>query len=175
MYFSSLAVGLTVLTAAASLPALSTPPPAFLPFITLVTDADVTWCRPWPNTAYWPANHLKLYRGTVLNLTCWSPTDVPEPDNGPGLSQPWDIWVKSYDTGCWINENDLSAAKVVFEDVLQPCRRKGPWDLGGVGTKGWNGTKTAGSAKPTGVQLPGAVGTTALGGVGPHPGMGGRV
>lgn len=100
-------------------------------FITIYTDADVTWCRPWPNTAVYHTNSAHFYRGTMLNLTCWVHNDIPEPEDGPGLSSPADIWVKTSDNGCYINENDLRSAEIVFEDQLNLCRAPGPHQTAG--------------------------------------------
>jgi hypothetical protein len=101
-------------------------------YITLFTEADVTWCRPWPNTAIEHTNGAHYYKGTMLNLTCYAHNDIPEPPDGPGLSSPVDIWVKTGDNGCYINENDLKSAEISFEDTLNICLNPpGPYPLGG--------------------------------------------
>jgi hypothetical protein len=99
--------------------------------ITIITDADVTWCRPWPNTAVHHHNSAQFYKGTPISLTCWLPNDIPEKENGPGLSKPIDIWVKTGDMGCYINENDLRSANINFEDTLHLCGQAGPHPLSG--------------------------------------------
>jgi hypothetical protein len=64
-------------------------------------------------------------------VTCWVPNDIPETEDGPGLSDPIDIWVKTGDTGCYINENDLRSANINFEDTLHLCGPSGPHPLSG--------------------------------------------
>jgi len=106
------------------------PPSATKPeYITIFTDADVTWCRPWPNTAIHPQNSVNFYKGTPLNLTCWTPNDIPGTE--AGISDPLDIWVKTEGNGCYINENDLRGAELNFEDVLGLCGAPGPHKLAG--------------------------------------------
>jgi len=101
-------------------------------FLTIFTDADVTWCRPWPNTAIHPQNSVNLYKGTPVILSCWTRNDKPRLDQyEAGESEPWDIWVRTEGHGCYINENDLRSANIDFENRLRVCTIAGPHLLAG--------------------------------------------
>jgi hypothetical protein len=64
---------------------------------------------------------LSLYKYTELNLTCWVPTDVTTDAYGNAYADARDIWVKTGRQGCYINENDLKAAQIDFENALRRC------------------------------------------------------
>lgn len=136
-----------------------TTPPSIKPStrkssLTILTDADVTYCRPFPNIALHPKQGTTYGRGTSLKLTCWTYNDTPgsavkefgpkereseqkesEPkhreEEGDGKEEPRDIWVKTGSYGCFINENDLGSWNIDFEEELGYCAAPGPHRLSG--------------------------------------------
>jgi hypothetical protein len=115
-------------------PSLTTPkgpdaPKGLRDYVTIITEADVTWCRPFPNTVI-PALGLQFFKWTALNLTCWTTTDRTVTPDGKTTKDAPDIWVKTGAQGCYINENDLRAPDVNFPQFLQKCKaNNGPHPL----------------------------------------------
>jgi hypothetical protein len=156
-----------------SSPKSTTSPNATQPlkdYVTVKTDADVTWCRPWPNTVITTPSALHIYKLTELNLTCWVPTDKPVGANGTAQPDAHDTWVKTGTQGCYINENDLKASQLDFEFILRPCDAPGPYPLQPnpalTGTGGLAGVPLP-TGKPSGGTVGGGSGgVTALTGAG---------
>jgi hypothetical protein len=115
-------------------PSLTTPkgsdaPKGLRDYVTIITEADVTWCRPFPNTVI-PALGSQFFKWTALNLTCWTTTDRTVTRDGKTTKDAPDIWVKTGAQGCYINENDLRAPDVNFPQFLQKCKtNNGPHPL----------------------------------------------
>ncbi|KAF2669405.1 hypothetical protein BT63DRAFT_413840 [Microthyrium microscopicum] len=97
--------------------------------LTVITAADVTWCRPWPSIHPLTNNALHLYKWTELNLTCWVNTDMRPRNYNSGRQEHSDIWVKTGSQGCYINENDFGLPNIRFDQILRACQPPGAHPL----------------------------------------------
>jgi hypothetical protein len=106
--------------------------------------ADVAWCRPWPNTVIRTSNVLQLYKYSPVTITCWVPTDLTIGTNGQVQPDAKDVWFRTGNQGCYINENDIRFSQEVnYENQLHRC------ELGGAHALAPNPGKGANVAAPS--------------------------